>query len=516
MAIGIRLPHTSAALGAVLLAATAAVPLAATPARAASPICLSGTLQYDYQSAEAGPTKPTQTKPARNADIQLWGAEKTTDTSHQLTADYQLTNSTDGSFNLCYTPTSTTSMSSMWVRFRTESGQYWKVADTTGTPYTLDSATQTNIAGSTSLGTVKPPAATARAWHAFDTVNLLYQHRGNGSSACWSSREANNACTELTVRWTANSADGPYYDLANTVHLSAADPDSEHTVLHESGHFFMHRLYNGSFPAVTNCSPHYIQLVSSGTCAWTEGFADSTAAYLLGDYRYVWSDGSSYPFTYTTGWNTGDQVQGNVDGSLLDLWNNVDGGWNGTIALLTSKAPSTFADYFKTDRAAGNLATTGSALSYLAAHTIDYGPGIVGDNQYHGLTNGGGLALEHAGQCANATNVVADLNAYDPTHASEKWKFDPNADGTARIYDSCPTPLTLTAPATAGAQATLQAFNSANQYQKWQVTQNGSGTLTITNPATGYVLDSSAVSAGAAVVVNPTRNANSQNWATLS
>ncbi|MFD9686664.1 RICIN domain-containing protein [Kitasatospora sp. NPDC059088] len=516
MAFGIRLSHGSAALGAVLLAVSAVVPLTATPARAASPICLSGTLQYDYQSAEAGPAKPTQTKPARSADAQLWGAEKVTDTAHQLTADYQLTSAADGSFNLCYTPAATTSMSSLWVRFRTESNQYWKVADTTGTPYTLDSATQNNIAASTSLGTVKPPAATARAWHAFDTVNLLYQHRNNPATACWSSHEANNACTELTVRWTANSADGTYYDLAGTVHLAAADPDSEHTVLHESGHFLMHRLYNGVFPAVSNCSPHYVNLVSSASCAWTEGFADSTAAYLLGDYRYVWPDGSSYPFTYTTGWNTGDQVQGNVDGSLLDLWNNVDGGWNGTVALLTSHAPSTFADYFKNDRPLGNLATTGSALNYLAAHTVDYGPNPVGDNQYHAFTNGGGLALEHAGQCANSTNVVADLDTYDSTHASEKWKLDPNADGTTRIYDSCPTPLTLTAPAAASGQVTLQAFNSASQYQKWQVTQNGSGTLTITNPATGYVLDSAAVSTGAAVVVNAAGNANTQDWATLA
>lgn len=356
MAIGFRLPHGFAALGIAVLAVTAAVPLAATPAlAAAAPICLSGTLQYDYQSAEAGTAKPTMTKPVRNANVQLWGNEKSTDSPHQLTADYQYTDVNDGSFNLCYTPTSTTSMSSMWVRFRTESTKLWKVSDTTGTPYTLDSPVQTNIAASTSLGTLKPSVDTARAWHAFDTVNLLWWNRNNPTSDCWSAHEADsNACTELNVQWTANSADGPYYDLANTVHLSAADPDSEHTVLHESGHFLMHRLYNGWWPTVTNCSPHYINLVSSGTCAWVEGFADSTAAYLLGDYRYVWSDGSSYSFTYTTNWNTGDQVQGNVDGSLLDLWNNVDGGWNNTISVLTTHTPSTFADYFKTDRPAAN------------------------------------------------------------------------------------------------------------------------------------------------------------------
>ncbi|MFH8385840.1 hypothetical protein ACH4E7_33785 [Kitasatospora sp. NPDC018058] len=126
---------------------------------------------------------------------------------------------------------------------------------------------------------------------------------------------------------------------------------------------------------------------------------------------------------YTSGWNTGDQVQGNVDGSLLDLWNNVDGGWNSTISLLTTTTPFTFAAYWANRAAAvPPLATSGAALSYLANHTIDYGPTIVADNQYHALTNGGGLALEHAGQCATTTttNVVADLNTYDPTHASER------------------------------------------------------------------------------------------------
>ncbi|WP_051969662.1 RICIN domain-containing protein [Kitasatospora azatica] len=518
MAIGIRLPRGFAVLGAALLAA-AAVPLTASSAAAASPICLSGKLQYDYQSAEAGTGKPTMTKPVRNANVQLWGREKSTDTPHQLTADYQYTGVNDGGFNLCYTPTSTTSMSSIWVRSRTESTKLWKVSDTTGTPYTLDSPTLTNVAASTSVGTLKPSADTARAWHAFDTVNLLWWYRNNPTSDCWSTHEPNsNACTELNVQWSANSADGPYYDLAGTVHLSAADPDSEHTVLHESGHFLMHRLYNGRWPAITNCSPHYINLASSGTCAWAEGFADSTAAYLLGDHRYVWPNGSSYSFTYTTGWNTGDQVQGNVDGSLLDLWNNLDDGWNSTINVMAAQTPSTFAEYFKTDRPTANppLATTATALTYLAAHAINYGPTIVGDGRTHALSNSGGMALERADQCGTSGSSPAILNTYDPTRAKQQWTLRAYPNGTAKLIDGCPDALVLTAPTTAGGQATLRAVNSSNPYQDWQVTQNASGTLTITNPATGYSLDSAAVTLGAAVTANPAANANTQNWAALT
>ncbi|MDH6710122.1 hypothetical protein P3T27_006871 [Kitasatospora sp. MAA19] len=518
MAIGIRLPRGFAVLGAALLAA-AAVPLTASSAAAVSPICLSGKLQYDYQSAEAGTGKPTLTKPVRNANVQLWGMEKSTDTPRQLTADYQYTGVDDGGFNLCYTPTSTTSMSSMWVRFSTESTRLWKVSDGNGTLYTVNSPTLTNVAASTSLGTLKPSAGTARAWHAFDTVNLLWWNRNNLTSDCWSSHEANsNACTELNIQWTANSVDGPYYDLANTVHLSAADPDSEHTVLHEAGHFLMQRLYNGWWPNVANCNPHYIDKASSGSCAWVEGFADSTAAYLLGDYRYVWPDGGSYAFTYTTGWHTGDQVQGNVDGSLLDLWKNVDGGWNGTIALMTAHTQSTFADYFKAGRPAANppLSTTGSALTYLAAHAINYGPTIVSDGRTHVLTNGGGLALERADQCGASGSSPAILTTYDSTRAKQRWTLRAYPNGTVKLIDGCPDALVLTAPTTAGAQATLRAVNSSNPWQDWQVTQNGSGTYTITNPATGYSLDSASVTIGAAVTANPAGNANTQNWAALT
>lgn len=335
--------HRSTALLRMLvpaaLAAGVIVPLSAGVASAAQPICLSGTLQFDYQSAEAGTAKPTLTRAARNASVELWGREKSTDTDHKLNTDTQLTGAADGSFNLCYTPVNTTAMDHLFVHFATRNNQVWRVADSSGTVYTYDTPTQSNISASVALGAVKPTTA-ARAWHAFDTVNLLWSRRANSTTPCWTAAETNAAsCTTLTVRWQTGSFDGPYYDLSNTVHLSDTDPDSEHTVLHEAGHFFQNRLYNGTFPTVTNCNPHFIQRVSSATCAWTEGFGDSVAAYLLGDQRYVFPDGSSYPFTAAANWQTGDQVQGNVDGALLQLWNQVDGSWDRTITTLASHTP---------------------------------------------------------------------------------------------------------------------------------------------------------------------------------
>ncbi|MCD9899184.1 metalloprotease [Streptomyces sp. MT29] len=309
----------------------AAVPLTASPAAAANPICLSGKLLYDYQAAEEGPSKPTRTKPVRNANHELWGREKPADPVRRLNSTtWDYTSVYDGSFNLCHTPVTTTTMSSMWVRFDAESTRLWKVADANGATYTMNSPVQQNIAASISLGNLKPSQQTSRAWHAFDTLNLLWWGRENPVSDCWSAHEPDNwTCTELTVKWYPGSTDGPRYGLDNTIYLPDADPDSEHVVLHEGGHFLMHRLYNGAWPPSSVCYPNIIWQASSRTCAWVEGFANAAASYLLGDNRYVWANGSSSEYVYGGGWDTGDLVPGNVGGSLPERFAAVtayDGG----------------------------------------------------------------------------------------------------------------------------------------------------------------------------------------------
>ncbi|MGX7827126.1 RICIN domain-containing protein [Actinokineospora sp. 24-640] len=500
-----------------VLAAGVMMPLSAGVASAVQPICLSGTLQFDFLSAEGGIPKPTLTRGARNASVELWGREKSTDTDQKLNTDTRLTGAADGSFNLCHTPVTTTAMDRLFVRFATRNNQVWRVADSSGTVYTHDTPVQSNVSASVALGVVKPATA-ARAWHTFDTVNLLWSRRANSTTPCWTTAEANPAtCTTLTLRWYTGSVSGPYYDLANTIHLADADPDSEHTVLHEAGHFFQHRLYNSTWPTITNCNPHYIPYASSATCAWTEGFGDAVAAYLLGDNRYVFPDGDSYPFTHAAGWHTGDHVQGNVAGSLLKLWNQVDGSWDRTIKTLAANTPSTFADWFKNVRptATPPLSTTGTALTALDSYAINYGPTIVGDNAYHSLSNGGGVALQRGTGCSLALQSMAQFAALDTSRASQRWKFDLNGDGTARVYDSCPIPLYLTAPATAGGQISLQAINLGAANQRWQVTQNSVGTYTLTNPVTGFVLDGNAT-AGQAVTANTaSASSTSQKWASV-
>ncbi|GHF82007.1 hypothetical protein GCM10018790_69640 [Kitasatospora xanthocidica] len=517
MTVRQRLLHQVVALAAALLAAVAAVPFTATPARAAAPICLSGAFQYDYQSAEDGTAKPTRTKPVRNANLELWGAEGNDDPHYLGVWGYS--GRDDGSYNLCYTPTKTTSLSVVWVQAWAESSRLWRVLDGENQYVTMESMPRLAVTASTNLGTMKAEASTARAWHAFDTVNLLWWSRNNPKSACWSALEPDSGkCTELTIRAYESDHDQSQYSPgSNTVYLVGAGADSEHLILHEAGHFFLHRLYNGMWPAVDNCSPHYIQWTSSATCAWTEGFADVTAAYLLGDNRFVHGTGDSTEFTYGSGWDVGDQVQGNVGGSLLDLWRTTDGGWNRSIDALTARRPGTFSAYFNTARPAANppLPTDSTALGKLARHAIDYGPSIVGDGTYHSLSDGGGLALEVYGSCVAGSGANVTLGTFDTTRAWQRWRVDANADGTVRISDACTQPLTLTAPAAVGGAVTAKAFDPASAYQKWTVTK-GNGTLRFTNPQTGRVLDSSRIAVGAPLTTTAPGSANSQSWVPLA
>ncbi|BDM74443.1 hypothetical protein HEK616_79300 (plasmid) [Streptomyces nigrescens] len=365
-----------AGCGVALTAAAAlSISLLSGGASAASEkICLTGSLHFDYRSAESGPEKPWQTRPVRNANVELWGREGALGSARKLNTQALFTDVANGGFKACYTPERSRAMDMMWVRVSAESSRLWKVTNGKGATFTWNSPIQTAVSASRSLGTRRPRSGDMRAWHAFDTGNELWWKRGNPKSNCWSARETDdNECTELTMQWVSSAPSGTVYDPQhNTVHLTGDAPDSEHTVLHESAHFLQHRLFGGWFPQVTRCIRHWVDKASSETCAWTEAFADSAAAYVLGDYRYVGPNGIPISFAHGPTYDDGDTVQGNVGGSLLDLWRNVDGGtWNRTIALLSTHNISTFREYF-TLRPTAHLVTDDKARQILRNHTINY------------------------------------------------------------------------------------------------------------------------------------------------
>ncbi|NHA00971.1 hypothetical protein G5V59_16630 [Nocardioides sp. W3-2-3] len=108
-------------------------------------------------------------------------------------------------------------------------------------------------------------------------------------------------------------------------------------------------------------------------CAWTEGFADAVAAYVLGDDVYVHDDGLVQSFASTPDLPVadGDAVEGNVAASLLGLW-ELDGGWEDDLALMTREPSGDFAEYVTEDRPAAGLPLDADVRALLGEHTIDY------------------------------------------------------------------------------------------------------------------------------------------------
>ncbi|MCX4670142.1 metalloprotease [Streptomyces sp. NBC_01381] len=353
-----------------------------TESHARARTCLTGTLAYDHRDAEAGPAKPLVTRPARNANWELWGRTSGHSDAPGRKLATGITDSGSGRFRACAKEPGT--LREAHVRFRSGSTDLWRVvrSRTSQQEYAFDSPSRRDVSADQSLGTVKVPAAMSNAWHITDTLNLLYWKRDNPTSACWTRRQVTGRCDQLTFVWTRReAAEGAgYFDLGGTNRVIAAGDmtDSEHFVLHEAGHWFQWQLYGRDLPDATNCDPHYIEKRSSGTCAWTEGFADATAAYVLGDHRYVDETGAETSLendATTPGWDPGDEVQGRVGGSLLDLWakDGPDGGsWNRTLRLMASEPSADFREYFTVDRpkASPPLSTTGSAEAIVGRHTI--------------------------------------------------------------------------------------------------------------------------------------------------
>ncbi|MFD3541616.1 hypothetical protein ACFWUQ_19265 [Streptomyces sp. NPDC058662] len=54
------------------------------------------------------------------------------------------------------------------------------------------------------------------------------------------------------------------------------------------------------------------------------------------------------------------------------------------------------------------------------------------------------------------------LQNFSAANEGSLWKADANADGTVRLTDNCPQPLTLTAPAAAGDVVAVKPFDPAN------------------------------------------------------
>ncbi|MEZ0577487.1 metalloprotease [Nocardioides sp. MH1] len=340
-------------------------------AHAASQTCLTGRLTYTFADAEG---IAAGVQPVRNASWELRGVPSGSSSTKTLATG--TTSASDGTFQAC---AAYAALSSASVRFTSQSNQMWRViASDRGAVHSFDTATKTNVTGNVDLGTVSPTASTAGAFKIVDTLNKLYWKRGT-TSPCWTWHQTTTStCKELTVVWNSTTTDGGYWSPSTTyVYLAKDDPASQHLILHEAGHWFQWALYNGWFPKVTGCNPHYVDRESTVSCAWTEGFANAVAGYVLGDKRYVRPDGSVVPYQQADGspWPGGDATEGNVAAALIDLF-KLDGGtggdWSGDLDMISRDGSDDFREYYVTDRPAHGYSVTGEAERIINSHGIDY------------------------------------------------------------------------------------------------------------------------------------------------
>jgi hypothetical protein len=281
-----------------------------------------------------------------------------------------------GAFRLCF-PSGTRDV---YAVFTTDNAQ-WTVHHTTAhQPYRFRTETIANVTSSVAFGARQPGnAQLMRAVQAFDQVAAAWDWTPGD---CWDARDA--ACRKAHVNWAPDSTEGTWYDTNDdSVYLLADDPRAAELVLHEFGHLLMDDAYEDAFPSSPNCNPHYIPRTSSRGCAWTEGWATLYEVMVLGQPIFRWADGSTLdveqPTWGTSGWDNGDRVEGRVLGSLIDIYDSTNEGYDHcsedprqTIwTTFLGHKSNTFAAFWS-DRAADGFDTSRTALDCLYQNTIVY------------------------------------------------------------------------------------------------------------------------------------------------
>ncbi|WP_412538870.1 hypothetical protein R8Z50_23805 [Longispora sp. K20-0274] len=463
-----------------------AVPLAGPTPALAGQVCAKGQFTF---------TDKTGTWLAgRNIPVTVTG--KSTSSGSTQTWASGLTG-TDGRYSVCFT-SPVTQMASLQVKFTSDSS-LWRVTDNAGSAaYTVTTAAKSNVpAGDADFGTTSPGSTQMRGWHAFDTLNLLWGIRASGTN-CWTARETGN-CSRITVHWQPGSTDGTYFSPGGKyVALMDADPDSEHLVLHESGHHFMDLLYAGWWPASDCPSPHYLHKRSGPSCAWTEGFANAVAGYTKGDGMFYWPNGAFIDMMTTTPFDPsqpasrtnvedGDQVECRVAGSLIDLWRQVDGGPAGTFSNMRQYRSSSFREEFNDDRPLTGLITSAAARDLVWTHTIDYRLAPPGGPLANGDFESGTANWTITG------GVVTNSTAYPAQTGS--WYARMGGNGTANT-DTLSQSIAVPTGATATLGYYLRIVTQETEPTVYDTLKvqvvDGTTTTTLaswsnTNPSTGYV-----------------------------
>ena len=333
--------------------------------------CARGT--WSYYDAEG------DLQPSINYQVQAWDQDSSTEDDLLATG----VTTFSGTYDLCFDGADGEGGGQeVYVKF-ISSNSVWRVRNTPAQDDNYVNVTPVESGCDGCLydfGSLIPGNDIHRGMHAFDSANDFWVWIPH---ACWD-RDA--ACRQAIINWTATSVDGTYYSLANNdVHLAADDPNAPHVVVHELSHSTMDDAFDDDYPPFPNCNPHFIQSDSSTGCAWTEGFAEWVPAEVYNDPYFRWPSGSELnletPTWGTSGWDSGDDVEGRVAGSLIDItdaaneaywdrWDESDPGpvWD----TFQSYVLDTFSVYVFARAVDGYDVSSAGALASIYQNTIDY------------------------------------------------------------------------------------------------------------------------------------------------
>ncbi|MFE5263098.1 hypothetical protein [Streptomyces coelicoflavus] len=382
-------------------------------------ICATGSLTYATYDGEW--------QPGKRFSVAVMGQSAGDGSATKLASG--LTDAKDGTYELCFDHDGAP-LASMWVQFATTS-PYWEVNDMSGeNPYVVATAPLTDVPSGTtqSFGAASPGALHMPAFDAFDVLNKVYDVRGSGTD-CWTMREDQD-CSRLKARWAPGNTNGGYYSLEDRlVFLTDEMPDARTPVVHEAGHNFQHLLYDWGWSNGGDCpSPHYLHRTSGPTCAWTEGFPNAIAGYVMGDGRYYYNTEAWIDLTQTgfqdpteppsrTNPDNGDNSEVRIAGSMIALWRELDGGPQATLRNMDTYPSDTFSEWFNTDRAKSEDLSVGKkARDILYRHTIDYRDVKRREN----LVNGG---LEDQGEGWTWDNGVVGSYSWEPARTGKYNAF---------------------------------------------------------------------------------------------
>ncbi|WP_433271577.1 hypothetical protein ACQPZF_12760 [Actinosynnema sp. CS-041913] len=329
--------------------------------------CVTGTVGYEFPAATGHPSP--------NIQVQAWdddsfGGDDLLDTA--------LTDGRGG-FRLCFDNDDVSGGQDVYVRVRAENG-LWRVTVDLGflrPVYEFRSAQRDDIGDgrTVDLGRLAPADQTLhRVLHAFDLANDAQEWT---PGECWDARDTGD-CRRMEIVYPDDDAnDNSRYTLNdNTVRLEPAAPDDRTDTVHEYGHAVMDDVYEDAYPNAERCSPHQMDRRSSEGCAWTEGFANfyPMAIYNRDEYR-------GWRVEDTARYDTGDDTEGRVTGSLWDLMDPAgEAYWDGWQESARDAIWDTFLDRrsndfreFWTHRGEEGHDVGPGPAGALFQNTIDYG-----------------------------------------------------------------------------------------------------------------------------------------------